>query len=102
MAVADQAELFGSGEREIRVTKPLTLLAAFPRYLSRGDRASFGATVTNGSSRGGDAVVTVRSLDVAALQFDAVPFKTLHLAPGETAQVRFDGIARSVAPVRVQ
>jgi uncharacterized protein YfaS (alpha-2-macroglobulin family) len=102
MAVADQAELFGSGEREIRVTKPLTLLPAFPRFLSRGDRASFGATVTNGSATGGDAVITVRSLDAAALQFDVTTVKTVHLAPGETAPVRFDAVARSVAPVRVQ
>ena len=102
MAVADQPEFFGSGEREIRVTKPLTLLPAFPRFLSRGDHASFGATVTNGSSLGGDAVVTVRSLDGAALQFDVTTVKTLHLAPGETSPVLFDGTARSVAPVRVQ
>jgi hypothetical protein len=102
MAVADQAELFGSGEHEIRVTKPLTLLPAFPRFLSRGDRASFGATVTNGSATGGDAVITVRSLNGAALRFDLTTTKTVHLAPGETAPVRFDGIAQSVAPVRVQ
>jgi uncharacterized protein YfaS (alpha-2-macroglobulin family) len=70
--------------------------------LSRGDRASFGATVTNGTSTGGDAVITVRSLDAAALQFDGASAKTVRLAAGETAPVRFDGIARSVAPVRVQ
>ena len=44
MAVAgDQASHFGFGEREIRATKPLTLLPAFPRFLTKGDRASFGA-----------------------------------------------------------
>jgi alpha-2-macroglobulin len=102
MAVADQAELFGSGEREIKVTKPLTLLPAFPRFLSRGDRAVFGATVTNGSSTSGDAVVTVRSLDGTALGFEATAVKTIHLSAGETQAVRFDAIARSVAPVRVQ
>ena len=37
MAVAgDQASRFGFGEREIRVTKPLTLLPAFPRFLAQG------------------------------------------------------------------
>ncbi|HKV98888.1 MAG TPA: MG2 domain-containing protein [Vicinamibacterales bacterium] len=102
MAVADQAELFGSGEHEIAVTKPLTLLPAFPRFLSRGDRAVFGATVTNGSSTSGDAVVTVRSLDGTALGFEAAAVKTIHLAAGETQAVRFDAIARSIAPVRVQ
>ena len=102
MAVADQAELFGSGEREIKVTKPLTLLPAFPRFLSRGDRAVFGATVTNGSSTSGDAVITVRSLDGAALGFEAATVKTVHLSAGETQAVRFDGVARSIAPVRVQ
>ena len=54
------------------------------------------------SSTGGDAVITVRSLDTAALQFDGASAKTVRLAPGETAPVRFDGTARSVAPVRVQ
>ncbi len=48
MAVADDtASRFGSADAEIRVNKPVTLLPAFPRFLSLGDRASFGAVVTN-------------------------------------------------------
>ena len=44
MAVAgDAASRFGSASSEIRVSKPITLLAAFPRFLALGDRASFGA-----------------------------------------------------------
>src|SRR5262249_48663425 len=43
MAVAgDLASRFGSADAEIRVSKPVTLLAAFPRFLSLGDRATFG------------------------------------------------------------
>ena len=103
MAVADRGRAVWIGRtRNASVTKPLTLLPAFPRYLSRGDRASFGATVTNGTSTGGDAVITVRSLDAAALGFEAATVKTVRLAAGETQAVRFDGIARSIAPVRVQ
>ena len=49
MAVAgDEASRFGSGEAEIRVAKPITLLPNFPRFLSTGDNATFGATVTTG------------------------------------------------------
>ena len=43
MAVAgDKASRFGSGESEIRINKPVVLKAAFPRFLTRGDKAYFG------------------------------------------------------------
>ena len=48
MAVAaDRASRFGRGEREIRISKPVLLRAAFPRFLARGDRATFGAALTS-------------------------------------------------------
>ena len=50
-----------------KVNKPVTLLAAFPRFLSLGDRASFGAVVTNTLAAGGGAAVTIRSLDPGVL-----------------------------------
>ncbi len=44
MAVAaDKRSRFGSAESEIRVNKPLTMKPTFPRFLVRGDTASFGA-----------------------------------------------------------
>ena len=48
MAVAgDKASRFGSGESEIRINKPVVLKAAFPRFLTRGDKAFFGSVVTS-------------------------------------------------------
>ena len=97
MAVAgDMASQFGFGEREIRATKPLTLLPAFPRFLSKGDRASFGAVVTNSGKDAGDAVVTIQSLDPASLEFGNAATQTVRLAPGASQSVKFDWRSRKV------
>ncbi len=103
MAVAgDPASHFGAGEAEIRTSKPVTMLPAFPRFLVAGDRASFGAVVTNNTSTGGDAIVTMRSLDGGALQFDGTLSRTIRLAAGESAAVRFDAVARAAGNARLQ
>jgi len=85
---ADDAARFGSGEREVRVTKPLTLLPALPRFMAAGDRASFGAVVTNTGSAAGDALVTMESLDPQGLQFGTAR-QTVRLAPGANESVAF-------------
>ena len=103
MAVAgDQASRFGSGEHEIRVAKPLTLLPAFPRFLSKGDRASFGAVVTNSGKMNGSAVVTIQSLDPRTLRFGTLARRTFRLAPGASAPVKFDALARARGKARVR
>ena len=103
MAVAgDSASRFGSASSEIRVTKPVTLLAAFPRFMGLGDRASFGAVVTDTETTGGDAVVTIRSLDPAVLQFQGSLTQTVRLDGGSTAPVRFDSTALATGTARVQ
>ena len=70
MAVAgDLASQFGFGEREIRVTKPLTLLPAFPRFLSKGiARPSAPWSPIRGRTPA-SAIVTIQSLDPDTLQF---------------------------------
>src|SRR6185503_8192284 len=46
MAVSgDRLSRFGSAESEIRINKPVVLKPAFPRFLTRGDKASFGSVV---------------------------------------------------------
>ena len=103
MAVAGDLEShFGAGDTEIRASKPLTLLPSFPRFLMRGDQASFGAIVTNNTTRPGDAVVTIRSLNAAALALSETT-QTLRLAAGESRNVRFGATARASgsAPVRI-
>ncbi|ODS57327.1 MAG: hypothetical protein ABS36_05390 [Acidobacteria bacterium SCN 69-37] len=103
MAVAaDSASRFGSAHAEITVNKPVTLLAAFPRFLTMGDQASFGATVSNTLTRGGRAQVTIRSLDPAILQITGNGSQTVELAPGATAAVRFAATARGTGTARVR
>ena len=103
MAVAgDTASRFGAGDTEIKVSKPVTLIAAFPRFLTLGDRASFGAVVTNTTAAGGGATVTIRSLDPAILQFGTTASSTVQLGAGASDAVRFEAVARAVGSARVQ
>ena len=103
MAVAgDRASQFGFGEREIRVAKALTLLPAFPRFLGRGDTASFGAVVTNATKEAGTAVVTIQSLDPATLAFSGVSSHTVPLAAGASESVTFDAVAARGGRARVR
>jgi uncharacterized protein YfaS (alpha-2-macroglobulin family) len=103
MAVAgDTASRFGSADAEITVTKPVTLVAAFPRFLTLGDRASFGAVLTNTLATGGQAVVTVQSLDPSVLQFDGSLSQTIVMTARATEPVRFNATARAVGPARVR
>ena len=103
MAVAgDSASRFGSASASMRVTKPITLLPAFPRFLALSDRASFGTLVSNTTASATDAVVSIRSLDPALLEFQGAARTTLRLAAGGTTAVRFDAIARGVGTARVR
>ncbi len=103
MAVAgDLQSRFGSAAAEIRVSKPVTLLAAFPRFLTIGDRASFGGTVSNTLAAGGDASITVESLDPAILQFGGDTTRTIRLEAGSSEPVRFDAEARGAGTATVR
>jgi alpha-2-macroglobulin len=103
MAVAaDASSRFGSADTEITVTKPVTLLAAFPRFLDLGDHASFGGVVTNTLKTGGRASVTIRTLDPTVLTFTGGTSQTVELDAGGTAPVRFDAVARGVGTARVR
>ena len=71
MAVAgDAASRFGSADAEIKVNKPVTLLAAFPRFLGAGrSRVVRRASSPTRSRPAATPSVTIRSLDPAVLQF---------------------------------
>jgi alpha-2-macroglobulin len=99
---ADRTSHFGSGELEIRAAKPLTLLPALPRFLMKGDRASFGAVVTNSTAQGGSAQVTIESLDGAMLRIEGASTRSVAVAAGESIPVRFDGVAIGRGPGRVR
>ncbi|MBP8274313.1 MAG: hypothetical protein KAY59_07755, partial [Acidobacteria bacterium] len=101
MAVAaDDASRFGAGESEIRVSKPLTMLPTFPRFLTVGDKATFGATVTNTTDKAGDAVVTIKSLG-AGLAFTTTS-RAIRLEAGATQSVTFDATTSAAGSPSVQ
>lgn len=103
IAVAgDAASHFGAGDTEIRSSKPLTLLQSFPRFLSVGDQASFGAIVTNNTDAAGDAVVSIASLDPSRVTFTAAGSQTVRLAPGESRNVRFNASASGNGAARIR
>ena len=103
MAVAaDKASRFGWAEREIRVSKPLLLKSAFPRFLAVGDTALFGSVVHSQLKDKGTALVTMRSLDPAVLEVVGESKKTTPLAAKGSAEVRFQLKAKSVGRARIQ
>ena len=103
MAVSgDKASRFGSAESEIRINKPVVLKAAFPRFMARGDRASFGSVVTSQLKQAGTAIVTMRSLDPEVLQISGETRKVVDVAAGGSAEVRFDFVAKAVGRGRLQ
>jgi uncharacterized protein YfaS (alpha-2-macroglobulin family) len=103
MAVAaDKTSRFGSGESEIRINKPVVLKAAFPRFMTRGDKAYFGSVVTSQLKQPGTAIVTMRSLDPAVLQVSGETRRVVQIGAGGSAEVRFDVAATGVGRARVQ
>jgi uncharacterized protein YfaS (alpha-2-macroglobulin family) len=103
MAVAaDRSSRFGSADVEIRINKPVTLKAAFPRFLAVGDKATFGAVVTNQLAHAGAATVTIASLDPEILQFANAAPLTIDVGSGGSSEVRFDAAGHRIGSARVR
>jgi uncharacterized protein YfaS (alpha-2-macroglobulin family) len=103
MAVAgDRASRFGAGESEVRINKPVTLKPAYPRFLAVGDTALFGSVIVSQLPGGGDAVVTMKSLDPDVLQLTAAGQQTVAIGGGGSVEVRFQAAGRSVGRARVR
>jgi uncharacterized protein YfaS (alpha-2-macroglobulin family) len=103
MAVAaDKASRFGSGDSEIRINKPITMKPTFPRFLARGDKASFGAVVTSQLKAKGSATVTMKSLDPAILELTGPLKKNADIAAGGAVEVKFDAVAKAIGKARIQ
>jgi alpha-2-macroglobulin len=103
MAVAgDKGSRFGSADAEIRINKPVTLKATFPRFLAVGDKASFGAVVTSQLKTGGPATVTIESLDPDVMQFADTTPQTVDVTAGGSVEVRFDAAGRTTGRARVK
>jgi hypothetical protein len=103
MAVAqDKASRFGWAQREIRTSKPLLLLPAFPRFLALGDRASFGAVVHSRAKEAGTVRITAESLDPSRLRLTGPSQKEAAVSPGAPAEVRFDFEALGAGRARLR
>ncbi|HWK09783.1 MAG TPA: MG2 domain-containing protein, partial [Vicinamibacterales bacterium] len=103
MAVAaDKASRFGFADAEIRINKPVTLKAAFPRFLAVGDKATFGAVVTSQLASGGQAKVTIESLDPAVLVFADTDPHIVDVPARGSVEVRFDAAGRAIGRARVR
>ncbi len=103
MAVAgDRDSRFGKGDSEVRVNKPVTMKATFPRFLAVGDKASFGAVVTSQLKSAGEATVTIKSLDPGVLMFSGDGRQTIQVPSGGSIEARFDAAGRAVGRARVQ
>ena len=103
MAVAgDRGSRFGSADSEIRINKPVTLKATFPRFLAVGDKASFGAVVTSQLKTAGPATVTIESLDPEIMQFATTAPQTVDVPAGGSVEVRFDAAGRAMGRARVR
>jgi hypothetical protein len=103
MAIAaDRVSRFGSADTEIRINKPVTLKAAFPRFLAVGDKATFGAVVTSQLKTPGPATVTIASLDPDVMRFADTAPQTVDVPAGGSVEVRFDAAGRTVGRARVR
>jgi len=102
MAVAqDKRHRFGWGQREIRVSKPLLLTPAFPRFLAVGDKALFGAVLHSLLKEGGTALVSMKSLDPDLLAVTGEAVQQVAVAAGGQAEVRFGAEAKAIGPARL-
>ncbi|HEX9164195.1 MAG TPA: MG2 domain-containing protein [Thermoanaerobaculia bacterium] len=102
MAVAgDRSSRFGWAQNEIRINKPLMIMAAFPRFMAVGDNAYFGGTV-NSQKISGDATVTIRSLDPSIIDFSGEKSAKVAVKPNSASEVRFDAVAKSIGTARIQ
>ncbi|HXI12659.1 MAG TPA: alpha-2-macroglobulin family protein [Thermoanaerobaculia bacterium] len=103
MAIAgDKSSRFGWGQREIRTSKPLMLTAAFPRFMTLGDTATFGSVVHSQLQNTGSAIVSMRSLDPTLLEIVGDEKKTVALNQSASQEVRFDVIARGIGRARIR
>ncbi|MGK2859059.1 MAG: MG2 domain-containing protein [Thermoanaerobaculia bacterium] len=103
MAVAnDKANRFGKGDSEIKVNKPVLLRQNFPRFLSAGDKALFGSVVNSQLTKGGQATVTIESLDPEVISIEGNNKQTLEIGPKGVKEVRFPVIARAVGDARIR
>lgn len=102
MAVAADAQSrFGSGEAELRTSKPVQIRPALPRFLTVGDEASFGGLLLNATNGDNHAIVTIRSLD-DSLEIGGQAQRLAEVARGQAVEVPFALVARRAGVARLE
>ncbi|MBN1221728.1 MAG: hypothetical protein JXB23_00670, partial [Candidatus Aminicenantes bacterium] len=88
MAVAQTKDSeFGRSEEQFRVTKPLLLQPALPRFARIGDTFYGGVVVHNNSKQEGDVILDCDSVGLACLDKETV--RRFSLASGEGKEILF-------------
>lgn len=87
MAVAYKDNSFGSNESAITVADPLVLSTAAPRFLSPGDTVSVPVTVTNTTSKAGNATASIKVTGPLKVAGNAQ--QTLTLQPNSESRAEF-------------
>lgn len=99
MAVAQTKDSrFGRGETTFRVSKPLLLQAALPRFSRIGDKFQGGLVLQNFSGRKGDISVSCEAQGI--LLQDKKELRTVSLAPGESREVLYSFLAEKKGTAR--
>jgi uncharacterized protein YfaS (alpha-2-macroglobulin family) len=105
MAVAaDKSSRFGFGEKEVRTSKPVLVLPAFPRFLVPGDAGSFGAVVHSNLKTKGTASVEITSLDPQIVSVQGSGERKVDVGPEAPVEVPFalHAVAQGNARLRVR
>ena len=107
-AVAAGISDFGLAEKDLRVSAPLTALAALPRKLRWRDTGTISLLLTNLESTAVEARVSVETEVISngglwdtVLEIDGAKEKTVRINPGQSAEVSFMAAALGAGESRV-
>ena len=88
MAVAQtQDSQFGRKDSTFRVSKPLLLQPALPRFARMGDKFQGGVVIHNYSSKKGEAIVSVEAKEIGLL--DKNNIRQISLEPGQSKEILY-------------
>jgi len=106
-AVASGLSDFGIAEKDLRVSAPLTAVAALPRKLRWRDTGTVSLILTNLENTAVEAKVSAATETIdggiwdTVLEIDGVKEKTVKINPGSTAEVSFKAAALGAGESRI-
>ncbi len=93
VATAGEAE-FGGGDAELRVTKPLGIEPALPRFLRPDDKARAGVVVRNRTKSVQEVEVSLSIAAGSAVKLRGTASRVVTVPPGGSAEVGFGLVAQ--------